>query len=813
MKETDFNEAQESKEENIDVKELLFKYLIHWPWFVGAVVVCLIAAWVYLYTSTPVYNISATVLIKDDKKGGSAGMLSGLESLGLDGMVSSSQNIDNEIEVLRSKTIVKEVVEDLGLYISYADEDEFPSRNMYKTSPVQVSLTPQEADLLEEPMIVEMALQPQGSMDVTVKIDDDKYQKHFEKLPAVFPTDKGTLAFFLTPDSVLSSKRTLEETTNLEKTTRNITATINKPLAVAKWCCKNMTIEPTSKTTSVAVISLKNSNVERGKDFINKLLEMYNINTNNDKNEVAQKTAEFINERISIISKELGSTEKDLESFKRGAGITDLTSDAQIALTGSAEYEKKRVENQTQINLLQDLQKYMQNEGYEVLPSNIGLQDVNLAAAINRYNDVLVERKRLLRTSTENNPTIINLDTSISAMKENVQVSLDMVLRGLYITKADLDREANRYSRRISEAPGQEREFVSIARQQEIKAGLYLMLLQKREENAITLAATANNAKIIDDAIADDAPVSPRSKITYLIALILGVGIPVGVIYLLELTKFKIEGRADVEKLTSAPIVGDIPLTDEKQGAIAVFENQNNLMSETFRNVRTNLQFMLGNDKKVILVTSTVSGEGKSFISGNLAISLSLLGKKVVIVGLDIRKPGLNKVFNISKREQGITQYLANPEKNLMDLVQLSDVSKNLYILPGGTVPPNPTELLARDGLDKAIETLKKNFDYVILDTAPVGMVTDTLLIGRVADLSVYVCRADYTRKNEYTLINELIDGNKLPNLCTVINGLDLKKRKYGYYYGYGKYGKYYGYGKRYGYGYGYGETSDNKEK
>ena len=812
MKETDFNEAQESKEENIDVKELLFKYLIHWPWFVGAVVACLIAAWVYLYVSTPVYNISATVLIKDDKKGGSAGMLSGLESLGLDGMISSSQNIDNEIEVLRSKTIVKEVVEDLGLYISYADKDEFPSKNLYKTSPVQVSLTPQEADLLEKPMIVEMTLQPQGSLDVNVKIGDDEYQKHFEKLPAVFPTDKGTLAFFLTPDSVLSSKRTLEETTASEKTTRNITATINKPLAVAKWCCKNMTIEPTSKTTSVAVISLKNSNVQRGKDFINKLLEMYNINTNNDKNEVAQKTAEFINERISIISKELGSTEKDLESFKRGAGITDLTSDAQIALTGSAEYEKKRVENQTQINLLQDLQKYMQNEGYEVLPSNIGLQDLNLAAAINRYNDVLVERKRLLRTSTENNPTIINLDTSIGAMKENVQVSLDRVLRGLFITKADLDREASRYSRRISEAPGQEREFVSIARQQEIKAGLYLMLLQKREENAITLAATANNAKIIDDAIADDAPVSPKGKMIYLVALVLGVGIPVGVIYLLELTKFKIEGRSDVEKLTNVPIVGDIPLTDEKQGAIAVFENQNNLMSETFRNIRTNLQFMLENDKKVILVTSTVSGEGKSFISANLAISLSLLGKKVIIVGLDIRKPGLNKVFNIPRKEVGITQYLANPEKNLMDLVQPSDVSKNLYILPGGTVPPNPTELLARDGLDKAIETLKKNFDYVILDTAPVGMVTDTLLIGRVADLSVYVCRADYTHKNEYTLINELAENNKLPKLCTVINGLDLKRRKYGYYYGYGKYGKYYGYGKRYGYGYGYGEQTHDKE-
>ena len=581
---------------------------------------------------------------------------------------------------------------------------------------------------------------------------------------------------------------------------------------VARGYCGNLVIVPTSQTTSVVTVSLKNSSLRRGQDFINQLLEMYNRNTNNDKNEIAQKTAEFIDERIGIISKELGSTEADLETFKRDAGITDLSSDAQIALSGNAEYEKKQVENRTQISLVEDLKRYLSHSEYEVLPSNVGLKDAALATQIDRYNEMLIERKRLLRTSTESNPAIVNLDTSIRATKANVQATIEGTLQGLFITKADLDREAKRYMRRISDAPGQERRYVSIARQQEIKAGLYLMLLQKREENAIMLAATANNAKIIDEAIADDIPVFPKRGIIYLVALVLGFVIPVAVIFLVDLTKFRVEGHADVEKLTSVPIVGDIPLTDEKQGAIAVFENQNNLMSETFRNIRTNLQFMLENDKKVILVTSTVSGEGKSFISANLAISLSLLGKKVVIVGLDIRKPGLNKVFNIPRKEVGITQYLANPEKNLMDLVQLSDVSKNLYILPGGTVPPNPTELLARDGLDKAIETLKKNFDYVILDTAPVGMVTDTLLIGRVADLSVYVCRADYTHKNEYTLINELAEKDKLPSLCTVINGLDLKKRKYGYYYGYGKYGKYYGYGKRYGYGYGYGEQSHAKE-
>ena len=808
MKEELTNEKlREADDKEIDIRELLFKYLIHWPWFVGTVIVCLIAAYVYLYIATPVYNISATVLIKDDKKGGSSNNVAGLDELGLSGLITSSQSIDNEIEVLRSKTLVKEVVNYLNLYVTYQDDDQIPSKELYKTSPVQVSMIPQEAEKLKENIIIEMVVQPQGSLDVNVKMEDKEIQKHFEKLPAILPTDQGTLSFFQATDSISSKKN--EEVSSPVQDVRHITATISQPMNVARGYCENLSIEPTSKTTSVVTISLKNSSLQRGQDFINQLLEMYNRNTNNDKNEIAQKTAEFIDERISIISKELGSTEADLETFKRDAGITDLSSDAQIALSGNAEYEKKQVENRTQISLVEDLKKYLGHNEYEVLPSNVGLKDMALATQIDRYNEMLIERKRLLRTSTENNPAIINLDTSIRATKANVQATLEGTLQGLFITKADLDREAKRYMRRISDAPGQERQYVSIARQQEIKAGLYLMLLQKREENAIMLAATANNAKIIDDAIADVIPVSPKRSIIYLAALVLGIAIPVVVIFLIDLTKFKIEGRADVEKLTSVPVVGDIPLTDEKNskdGSIAVFENQNNLMSETFRNIRTNIQFMLQNDKKVILVTSTVSGEGKSFTSANLAISFSLLGKKVVIVGLDIRKPGLNKVFNLSSKEKGITQYLANPEMDLMSLVQPSDINKNLSILLGGTVPPNPTELLARDGLDKAIEILKRNFDYVILDTAPIGMVTDTLLIGRVADLSAYVCRADYTHKAEYTLINELFHEQKLPNLCTIINGVDLKKRKYGYYYGYGKYGKHYGYGKRYGYGYGYGQ-------
>ncbi len=795
MKENSYeNNINEQDEEKVNYQELLFKYIIHWPWFMVSVLICLIGAWGYLYFQTPVYQVSASIMIKDDKKGGNSGSAD-LENLGLGGVITSTQSIDNEIEVLRSKTILKEVVNNLELYITYYDKDKFPKQEMYKTSPVVVNLTAQEADKLPGAALIDMQLSPDGVLDVNLKVGLNEYNKRLDKLPAVFPTNVGTFGFTLR-DSLLNGQIEGQEDV------RHIGVVVSQPFEVAKAYQWALTIAPTSKTASVAIVSLVNTNTQRGQDFINKLMEMYNRNTNNDKNEVAEKTREFINERIKIINEELGNTEEKLETFKRNAGLTDISSDAQLAVSGNAEYEKKRVENGTQINLVRDLTKYINDplNEYEVLPSNIGLTDNGLTTQLERYNELVIERKRLLRTSTENNPMIINLDMSIRAMKTNVKTAIDGTLQGLLIVKADLDREANRFSRRISDAPGQERQYVSIARQQEIKAGLYLMLLQKREENAITLAATANNAKIIDEPVSDGL-VSPKPKMIYMIALVLGLGLPVGIIYLISLTKFKIEGRGDVEKLTRLPIIGDIPLTEEKNGSIAVFENQNTLMSETFRNVRTNLQFMLKKDQKVILVTSTVSGEGKSFISANLAISLSLLGKKVVIVGLDIRKPGLNKVFNISRKEQGITQYLSNPERNLMDLVQASDISKSLYIIPGGTVPPNPTELLARDGLDKAIETLKKNFDYVILDTAPIGMVTDTLLVGRVADLSVYVCRADYTRKVEYSLINELANNNKLPNLCTVINGLDFQKKKYGYYYGYGKYGKFYGYGKRYGYG------------
>lgn len=803
MKEETYDDLFEEKEEKTNWQAMLFKYIIRWPWFIISVIFCLVCAWLYLKVTTPVYNINASIIIKDDKKGGNTGNdLNAFEDLGI---ISSSKNIDNEIEILRSKSLIKDVVSELGLYISYSGEGRFQKPDLYGSSPVFVHFLPEDAERLKAPILLTVNYQSGNQIDVTATINGNTVNKHFTELPAVLSGEAGTLTFTSNPAAPITGSGSVD-------------VSIVNPLSVAKGYRSALSIEPTSKTTSVVTVSIKNTNKKRGEDFINKLVEIYNKNANNDKNEVAQNTARFIDERISVINQELGTTEQELESFKREAGLTDLSSDAQLAVSEQSAYEKLCVENGTQLNLVQYLSEYIQKpeNATATLPTNVGLNDETLSDLIAQYNALILERNRLLRTSSETNPVVRRLENNIQDMRAGILTTIASVRKGLLITKADLERQAGKYAGRISNAPAQERRFVSIQRQQEIKAGLYLMLLQKREENNIALAATANNAKIIDDALADDFPISPNKKIIYMAAFVLGLGIPIAIIYILNLLSYRIEGRADVERLTNVSIIGDVPLNDsEDKHVIAVRENDNDIMAETFRSLRTNLLFMLGDpDKKVILVTSTMSGEGKTFIASNLAVSLALLGKKVIIVGLDIRKPGLNKVFRIHHKEKGITGFLSAPQStDLRSMILTSEVSNNLHVLPGGAIPPNPTELLARKSLDDAIELLKKDYDYIVLDTAPIGMVTDTQLIARVADISVYVCRADYTHKNDYQLINELYANKRLPGLCTVINGLDMKKKKYGYYYGYGKYGRYYGYGKKYGYGYGYGygDTSDSK--
>lgn len=786
----------EEQAESINLRALLMKYLIYWPWFIASVIICLGCAFLYLRFQTPVYNTTAAVLIKETDPRSKAmtqanGAVAALQDIGGFSMTS---NFDNEVEILKSRTLIKKVVSELGLYIQHSKEQTFGyDKPLYNKIPVKVYITPEEAEKLQGGARLKMTYTPEGKLSLTAKYmlkeKETEITASFDSLPAVLPTPVGVFSF------------TRTDSTKLEKVVK-LNALIASPTVVAQSYATNLTVSPSSKTTTIARISVKNSHKQRAVDFINRLVAIYNQDANDEKNEVAEKTAEFIEERIGIINAELGAAENQLATFKQQAGLTDLSSDAQLALQENSKYEQLRVENATQIQLVEFLKAYINQEenANEVLPANVGLKDQNLSTVIEQYNTMIIERKRLLRTSSESNPAIINMNTGIEAMRRSVQTTVESVLKGLYITKADIDKQTSKFEARINKAPQQEKEFLTIARQQEIKAALYTMLLQKREENAITLASTATNGRIIEEALASSAPIAPKKMMIVLAALIVGIGFPVGLIFLRDLLKYKIESREDVQKITHAPIIGELPRCNTKvTGSIVIQENKNNLMEECFRGLRTNLLFMLEKGQQVILFSSTQPGEGKSFVAGNTATSLAFLGKKVLIIGMDIRKPGLNKIFRLSNRAVGITNYLNDPEHvNLFDMIQHSDISPNLDILPGGPVPPNPTELVAREHLDHAIEELKKHYDYIILDTAPIALIADTTIIGRVADMCVYVCRADVTPKEGFEYINTLQREKKFKKIATVINDIDMSKRKHSYGYGYG-------YGKRYGYGYGYG--------
>ena len=535
---------------------------------------------------------------------------------------------------------------------------------------------------------------------------------------------------------------------------------------------------------------------------------------------MALKTEEFIGRRLEKVAAELDEAEEQMAQYKRSAGLTNLSSDAQRVMQGSSEYEKQHAEIVTQMKLISFLHDYVNNpqNNLQPIPANVGLTDQSLTALIERYNELVVERSNLLRTASESNPTVIEITAIADLMASTIKASIETLQSSFEIRKKDFERQAKKYDSKLDNAPTQEKILAGYERQLEVKSGLYMMLLQKREENSIALAATADNAKIIDAALANDAPVSPNRRMIWLIALAIGTAFPIAVIYLLELFRYKIEGRNDLEKLTKLPMLGDVPVSNgTKNGThnIVVSENSNDLMAETFRGIRTNLQFILDSpEKKIIQFTSSTAGEGKTFVSSNLAVSMALLGKKVLLVGLDIRKPRLAEMFDLADRRKGVTLFLSGDANNrtlLFEQIMPSGVNDNLDILPAGIIPPNPAELLSRKNLDKAMDYLKEAYDYIILDTAPVGLVTDTLIISRVTDATVYICRADYTPKSNMELVNSLCREGKLKNLSIVLNGIDMSKKKYGYYYGYGKYGKYgrYGYGKYGRYGqYGYGQNS-----
>lgn len=807
-----YNVQQELEEgSSFDFKIIYTTLILNWQWFVLSLIICLSAAAIMLRYTTPMYQSYAKLLIKDDdNNGGRRGGRSTIANSSTLGIMTNSEGIDNEMEILKSTALATEAVKQLKLYTVYTLEGRIKDHLLYKNQPVNVDLDAAHIETLKMPISLVIDKDENGKLHVTgtytyVPEDPDKPSKTyainrtFDVLPARIITSVGIITFTTNTLSPMPDDR-------------NELVTIYPPKMIAGKYSGALTVDQLSKNTSIASLTLTDEMPQRANDYLKQLVFSYNMQANEDKNEIAMRTEQFINSRLEKINTELGATEGSLEATKRQYKIVNPEATGALGYTNTDQFTQKLADMDMQIELLRSLQQYMNEPSnkYQTLPSNVGLNDAAASTLINDYNKIVMERNRLLRSANENSPTITPLTAQLDDLSSSIRRAMTQVQRNAQIQRNSILQEYNRYSSMIYSSPEQERVLNQIGRQQEVKSGLYLMLLQKREENSISLAATADKGKLIDDPVSF-GQISPKKSIILLIALVIGLAIPSIVLFLINFFRYKIEGHEDVARLTTLPIIGDVAIASETaktKADIVVHENQNNVMEEVFRSIRSNIQFMLKEDQKVIMSTSTTPGEGKTFTAANLAVSFALLGKKVLVMGLDIRKPRLTNLFELKDKNIGITNLLVHDNPTHEDIcanILNSGVNRNLDIMPAGPIPPNPAELVSRESLDNIFAALRKEYDYIIVDTAPVGLVTDTLMIARVADLTVYMCRADYTPKSSFEFINSLSAQKKLPQVSIVINGIDMSKKKYGYYYGYGKYGKYGRYGKSGSYGSKYG--------
>lgn len=789
--------GEQEETSSINFQTIYTAVILHWKWFVLSLIICMGCAMIYLRYKTPVYQAYAKLLIKDDDSRGRGGKSGVLTTSNL-GIMSNSTGIDNEMEILSSLSIAQQAVRDLKLYVNYSLEGKVKDHLIYNSEPISVDLDPSHLEKLNYPISLEINRKG-SSYTVTGEYLNPKtgVTNSIEKTITSFPTRIDTKTGIITLQSN-GDRGLLPEG-------RALKVTILSPKSVAAKYAGSLSVSQTSKTTTIAELVLKDESPQRAVDYLRQLAICYNRQANEDKNEIAVRTEEFINGRLEKINAELGSTEGSLEEYKKRNNMVELKMNAAQAVQNQDVYSQKLAEANTQMALLNSISEYLNDPSnkYQTLPSNVGLSDASATSLIDKYNDIVITRNRLLRSASESSPTVTPLTAQLDDLTSSIKRAMIQARKSMEIERNNIANMYGRYASQTNATPEQERILTQIGRQQDVKSGLYLMLLQKREENSISLAATADKGKLIDDP-QYMGKVSPKSSMIMLIALILGLAIPAGVIFIVNFMRYKIEGHDDVAKLTSLPIIADIAVASETaktKADIVVHENQNNQMEEVFRSLRTNLQFIMAENEKVVLFTSSTSGEGKTFTAANLAVSFALLDKKVVLVGLDIRKPRLAELFEINDHQHGITNLLTQPDPTAADVkkqILKSGISNNLDILMAGPIPPNPAELVARKSLDQVIDILKETYDYVLIDSAPVGLVTDTLQIGRVANATVFLCRADYTPKEAFGYINDLAKEKKLPNMCVVINGIDMSKKKYGYYYGYGRYGKYGRYG-RYG--------------
>lgn len=794
----ELEDLQEQEEQSaLDFQTIYSTLILNWKWFLLSIVLCCAVAVAYVKLAPKVFQSSTKILIKDDdsKKGGggaAGAAAAAMSNLSL-GFMSSSNGIDNETEILNSRYLVQQTIKNLKLYAEYKHGGMLVDTLIYTKQEVNVDMDTTSLKQLNAPMKLTITREG-GIYHVKGKyfkpIDAETFEKApyeinktLAKLPAQIRTKAGTLTLKQNPGYEL------KEGTELK-------VEMISPFKASKEYFKRLTMNQTKKTANTVELTFNDESRERGVDFLNGLIDAYNYQANIDKNEIQQRTEDFINSRLAKISTELTGNDTNLEKYKQKNRMVDIGLNAKQAVLSSDQFDQELNKANMQVELLNEIGKYMDQPAnkYQPIPTNVGLEDESATALIGQYNSLALTRKQLLHSASEDSPVVTPITAQLEDLMTAIKRAMFQARINMKIQRNSIADMASKYEKTIGVTPEQEKALTQIGRQQSVTSGLYLMLLQKREETSMSLASTADKAKIIEPAAFVDK-VSPKGIIALLIAFILGVAIPAGIIYLRELLRNKILGHDDVEKLTQLPIIGDIPTASANgsKGNIVIQENKSNLMSEIFRGLRTNLQ-LAGDDKeKVFIVTSTTTGEGKTFIASNLAMSLALLEKKTIMVGLDIRKPRMAELFGIGDRQHGITNILANEECNWEEVkaqIVASGVNHNFDLLMAGPIAANPGELMVRKSLKQTIALLKEHYDYVIIDTAPVGLVADSLQLSKLADRTLFVCRADFSTKSSFTYINKLDEQKKLPNISIVINDIDLSKKKFAYSYGFGKYSK-----------------------
>lgn len=771
------NNSSNKNDQGLNIVDLFMYLASQWKWFLLSILICGGIAW-YNYARAPlVYFRSATVIIKDPSNKAST---SGLDRF--DNFI-NKVNVANEILQFRSKKLMREVVQRVHADVSYQIKDGLRSNELYNESPVLVSLP----DAL-----------PEQSFSFTMTLKDAK---------TVTLSDFSGIEAKPSYEVALNDTVAIIEGMNVVVTATNYLrdSWLNTPIRVQKLPVESMVnyyknalgIQQEEEEASILTLALKDSSPARAEDVLNTLITVYNEEAIKEKNQVAVNTANFINERLIIIERELGNVESNLESFKQRNQIVDIASSAGMYMTESQKYNADAMELETQLRLANFIKDYLTDPSKEtdLIPSNTGISDMNIENQISLYNAAKLKRDHLIDDSSVNNPVVQELNNSLRAMKQSIIRAVDNMIVSLNVKRNDAQNREMRAQDRVTAIPTKERQMLSIERQQKIKEALYLFLLNKREENALSQAMADNNARVIDGAEGSNAPISPNRNRILLLGLLVGIALPGAVCLAILFMDTRVHGRKDIEGVTSVPYLGEIPLDkeamkDHRRKVMAVKEQGDDIVSEAFRILRTNMAFLSKKDKpaQVITFTSFNIGAGKTFIARNLSMSLAYLKKRVVMVDLDIRKGTLSRHFG--HYHVGVTNYLSDNTVKVDDIIQHQE---GFDLIPAGILAPNPAELLMDNRLDELMNELRARYDYIIADNVPVGLIADATIANRIADLTIFVVRAGKLDRRQLPDIEKLYQEKKLKNMALVLNGANPERHGYGYSYGYG-----------YGYGYGY---------